>query len=63
MFVTFLSLWNLPHEIQSERLFNTKEYIQWRKKKSINGFVIKPVFYEITISDSDKVAYGLHFVF
>lgn len=40
-----------------------KNIYNGEKKKSINGFVIKPVFYEITISDSDKVAYGLHFVF
>lgn len=59
MFLPLLSLWNLPHEIQNKHFFNMKEYME---KKAISSFLMKPVFYGITIGGStNKVADWLNF--
>lgn len=61
MFLTLISLWNLPHEIQN------KHFLTWKntcngEKKAINSFLMKPIFYEIAISGStNKVADWLEF--
>lgn len=64
MLLTLLSLWNLPHEIQNKHFFQHERIHVKEGEKAINSFLMKPIFYEITISGSiNKIADWLEFLF